>query len=105
MKTNVIESHKGDTIRRSVRIIWKNHCGRYLYIPTSTDKVMLRIFDKDMTLIEEKECRIENDMIIADFPVFDENGQYFYEIRLEKANNERYTFIDSEIIIGRRNRK
>lgn len=102
MKSNVIEARPGDTIRRIVRIIWNTCRGKRLYKATGQDRVLLKLYDKNMELISETDCEIRDGEIIANFPTFEEKGQYFYEMQLILNTGEKYTFADAELIIGRR---
>lgn len=102
MKDNVITANVLDCIRRRVRIILDSIYGKALYHPAYGEVVVLTVYQDDEEF-SERECLIENGEIIADFPVFRRAGIYRYKIALHVDSQTRYTFVESEIIIGRSN--
>lgn len=101
---NIINTIVGNTAVTAVfKIIWAMQEGCYLYIPAADDVVKLRFFDNKGKTIVEKECNIDNNEIIIEFPEGLSEGYYDYELNLYMSGNELpRTLTSGKFHVGRR---
>lgn len=100
---NVIEARPFDKIVRRVRIIWSTQYGKCIYVPSADENVVLTVKDESGDVIGESECVVNDDTIVAEFPILRNEGKYYYTLALYLDADTKFTFVDSEIIIGRGN--
>lgn len=101
---NVITTYEGDSAAtRTVCITWLTKEGRYIYHPDPDDKVAVRVYANDGTVLIEKEALFVDGEVLITFPDNLVAGDYDYDVTIHLEDREKpITILSSKIHVRRR---